>query len=65
MKNLEYPIVVIWSNKDHDISVTLIECYGEYNGMFYYRAETGTGIPENEIIWPKKKFNFWGLFNRK
>lgn len=52
----KYPSVVIWRNKDTDMEITIVGLFGSMNGITYYQSSTGTGIPGNEIIWPKETF---------
>jgi hypothetical protein len=45
------PRTAIWRNKDHDQPVTITGELGEKNGKRFYAAkETGTGIPEDELV---------------
>lgn len=45
----EYPKQAIWKNKDTDMPVTITGIAGERDGVTFYRASTGTGIPGNEL----------------
>lgn len=48
----KYPINATWRNSGYDTPIKIVGEYGEMNGITYYKAESGTGIPANEIIWP-------------
>jgi hypothetical protein len=45
-----YPAQATWSNKDHDVQVTITGVMGEKDGRKYYQSSTGTGIPGDELI---------------
>lgn len=50
---MKYPINAIWRNNDFDIPVLIVACYGEFNGIVYYKAESGTGIPAYQLVFEK------------
>lgn len=47
---MKFPQKAIWKNRDFDIEVTVVGIYGEMNGIFYYKLESGTGVPSNELF---------------
>ena len=48
-KERTFPMQAVWRNKDHDIPVTIVGEMGEQNGVKYFKSQSGTGIPENEL----------------
>ena len=52
----KFPVNVIWHSCGQDFPVTLVGSYGQYEGQEWFKAESGTGIPADKIIWPKESF---------
>lgn len=50
MFKISFPKTVQWCNADQDVEITLIGEYSVMNGRFYYKAESGCGIPADEVI---------------
>jgi hypothetical protein len=48
-KDMIFPCKAIWKNKDHDVPVEITNIAGERDGVRYYQASTGTGIPASEL----------------
>lgn len=51
----KFPCQALWQNKDYDAEVTIVGIYGEHEGVLYYKAESGTGIPAKELKFNVKK----------
>ena len=48
-RDMIFPRKAIWKNKDNDVPVVITNIAGEKDGVRYYQAESGTGIPASEL----------------
>lgn len=49
---MKFPQNATWKNSSGDVPVKIVGEYGRMLGVFYYKAESGTGIPKNELVFP-------------
>lgn len=62
---MTFPVTATWRNKDYDVAVVIVSCYGVHEGVLYYKAESGTGIRADELIFPSIFDKFRDFFKRK